>query len=309
MSTSSESKSCALVGSGPPILVIGATGSTGSETVRLLIEKGSAVRALTRDLARAATLPELQRAEIVLGDSSRPETLGDVFAGIEKLYLVPPTLPAWDRVQLGLIETARKAGVKHVVRLSAIGVSADAPSMSSSFHWQGERALEQSGMAFTHVRANSFFQNCLLDAPTIKHEGRFYSCVGGTRFAKVDTRDIATVAAAALTEEGHAGQTYEVTGPEALTYVDMADRLSRALGREIEYVDLSNDLYEQHLLETGLPEWLAREFVVIYGRGFYPESRGNYVTDTVERLTGRAPRTFDHFARDYAAAFQSNPSS
>jgi uncharacterized protein YbjT (DUF2867 family) len=175
--------------------------------------------------------------------------------------------------------------------------------MSSRFHWQGERALEQSGMDFTHVRANSFFQNCLLDAPTIKREGRFYSCVGGMRFAKVDTRDVASIVAAALTEEGHAGNTYEVTGPEALTYVDMADKLSRALGREIEYVDLTNDLYEQHLRESGFPDWLAREFVVIYGRGFYPESRGNYVTDTIERLTGRAPRSFDVFARDYAAAF------
>jgi uncharacterized protein YbjT (DUF2867 family) len=293
-----------LLASAAVILVIGATGSTGSETVRLLVEKGVAVRALTRDLDRAAKLPALERAEIVMGDSSRPETLGDALAGVEKLYLVPPTLPGWDRAQSGLIEAARSAGIQHVVRMSATGVSPDAPSMSLSFHWKGERELEQSGMAFTHVRPNSFFQNCLFDAPTIKGEGRFYSCVGGMRFAKVDTRDVARVVAAALTEDGHAGKTYELTGPEALSYVDMARKLSRALGREIEYVDLANDQYEQHLCESGFPDWLAREFVAIYG--FYPEGTGDRTTDTIERLTGAPPRSFDEFARDHAVAFQAD---
>jgi uncharacterized protein YbjT (DUF2867 family) len=286
------------------ILVVGATGGTGSATVRLLVEQGIEVRAVTRDPDRAASQAALAGAEIVAGDSSRPETLRKAFEGVEKLYLVPPTLPGWDRAQSGIIDVARAAGVRHVVRMSVIGASADAPSMSLSFHWKGERELERSGMAFTHVRPNSFFQNCLFDAPTIRSEGRFYSCVGKARFAKIDTRDIASVVATALTEEGHAGETYELTGPEVLSYEDMARTLGLALGRAIEYVDLSNDGYAQHLRDSGFPDWLADEFVAIYGRGFYQESNGAHTTDAVERLTGRRPRSFEQFARDYAAAFE-----
>lgn len=286
------------------ILVIGATGNTGSETARLLAERGLPVRALTRDPARAAALSGFDRVEVVAGDSARPETLAPAFAGVEKAFLVPPTEPGWDRLEAGLIEAARRAGVRHVVKLSAIGVSGDAPSMSLSFHWRGEQALEASGMAWTHVRGNSFSQNTLMDAPTIAAEGRFYSCAGDARFAKVDTRDIAAVVAKALAEEGHEGRIYELTGPEPLTYADMARKLSAALGREIAYVDMPIPDYERALAAAGVPDWFAKEIADIYGRGFYRESGGSFVTDVIEVLTGCPPRSFDDFARDYADAFR-----
>jgi hypothetical protein len=106
-----------------------------------------------------------------------------------------------------------------------------------------------------------------------------------------------------LTEDGHEGKTYEVTGPEPLSYWDMAAKLSAALGREIEYVNLSTDERAAQLIAAGLPDWMAREFSDIYGRGFYGAGGGATTTDTIEQLLGRAPRSYDDFARDYAAAF------
>jgi uncharacterized protein YbjT (DUF2867 family) len=286
------------------ILIIGATGATGSETVRQLVRRGAEVRAVTRDPAKAAEMPSLARAEIVSGDPSKPETLNGAFRGVERAYLVPPTAPAWDELQAELIERARREGVKHLVRMSAIGAGPEEPSMSLRFHWRGEKAVEASGLAYTHIRSNSFHQNTLLDAETLRAEGRFYGCVGDARFAKVDTRDVGEVIAKVLTEEGHEGRTYELTGPEALTYDDMAARLSGALRREIEYVDMPPDDYAGALAGAGLPGWLARELADLYGRGFYRAGGASFVTDTVERLLGRPPRSYDEFARDHADAFR-----
>jgi uncharacterized protein YbjT (DUF2867 family) len=286
------------------ILLIGGTGATGSETARHLLARGKKVRVLTRDRAKAAAIPALAGAEIAEGDSSKPDLLGSVFEGVEKVYLVPPTAPEWDRMQSGLVDAARRAAVRHIVKMSAIGVGADQPSMSLRFHWQGEREIEASGMPYTHIRPNSFFQNTLFDAPTIKAEGRFYSCVADASFAKIDTRDIGEIVAKVLSEEGHEGQIYELTGPEPLTYGDMAARLAAALGRNVEYVDMPPDEYAGALASTGFPGWLAKEFADIYGRGFYRESGGAYTTDRVQTLLGRPPRRFDEFASDHADAFR-----
>src|SRR3954447_20868286 len=112
------------------ILVIGSTGVTGTEVVRRLTERGEAVRAITRDPGKAAGLPGFDRAEIVEGDSTRPEELTAAFEGVQSVYLVPPTTRQWDREQRGLIEQAQRAGVRHMVKLSAIGAAPDEPSMS-----------------------------------------------------------------------------------------------------------------------------------------------------------------------------------
>lgn len=266
------------------------------------MEQGVPVRAVTRNPVRATKMPELAGSEMFVGDSSLPETLSGAFDRVEKVYLVPPTVPQWDQLQTQLIELARDNGVQHMVRISSVGTTADAVSMTLRSHWKGEREMERSGMAYTHIRSNSFYQNCLFDISSIKGEDRFYSCVGRVRYAKVDTRDIARVVALALTERGHENHAYTLTGPEALSYRDMAEKLTRALGREIAYIDLPNEEYEEYLRSTGLPDWLAKEFVAMYG--FYEE--GSFVeetTDTIRWLLGTPPGSFDKFAEDYRAHF------
>ncbi|HKY46612.1 MAG TPA: SDR family oxidoreductase [Acidimicrobiia bacterium] len=285
------------------VLVIGATGHTGRETVRLLVEMGMPVRAVTRDRATAAALTELAGAELVVGDSAEPETLNAAFGGVDKLYLVPPTVFGWAEAQATLIEMARENGVRHIVRISTVGVAPDALSLTLRSHWRGEQEMEQSGMGFTHIRSNSFFQNCLFDSDEIIEHDRFFGCVGRVTYAKVDTRDVASVVALALAEPGHEGRTYTLTGPAAITYKEMAAGLSRALGRTIRYVDLPNPEYLEYLLSLDYPRWLAEEFVAMYGH--YEE--GSFVsqtTDTIEMLLKRPPRSFDTFATDYRSHFQ-----
>lgn len=284
------------------MLVIGATGNTGSETVRLLVEAGVPVRAVTRDPTRVAAEPSLAGAEIVAGDSARPATLEPAFENVDRLYYVPPTVEGWPAAQTQLIELARDSGVRHIVRISTVGTDPESISMTLRAHWQGEREMEESGMAYTHIRSNSFYQNCLFDREEIAKHDRFFSCVGRVRYAKVDTRDLASVAVVCLTQPGHENQAYTLTGPEPLSYEDMASRLSRALGRRISYVDLTNSEYRNYLVTTGLPAWLADEFVAMYGN--YED--GGFVTDTtttIQDLLGRPPRSFDDFAWDHRSLF------
>ncbi len=285
------------------VLVIGASGNTGRETVRLLVEKGIPVRAVTRDREAASSLVDLAGAELFEGNSAEPETIAGAFQDIEKVYLVPPTAPGWADAQSELIDMAREQDVQHIVRISTVGVASDALSMTLRSHWRGEQEMERSGMGFTHIRSNSFFQNCLFDSEEINKRDRFFSCVGTVRYAKVDTRDVASVVALAITEPGHEGQAYTLTGPKAISYEDIAEGLSRAVGRSIQYVDLPNSAYLEYLLSTGYERWLAEEFVAMYGH--YEE--GGFVsqtTDTVEMLLMRPARTLDDFARDYRSYFQ-----
>ena len=159
-------------------------------------------------------------------------------------------------------------------------------------------------MAFTHIRGNSFFQNTLFDAPTIRSENAFYSCVGELRFAKVDTRDIGEVVATVLTEPGHDGKAYTLTGPAAMSYADMAAIMSAVLSRPIRYVDLDVDSWARRLINEGFPAWLAEEFAAIYGLGFDDPSIVDTTTDTIETVLGRSPRTFEQFVAEHRADFE-----
>jgi uncharacterized protein YbjT (DUF2867 family) len=206
-------------------------------------------------------------------------------------------------LQANLIDAAARAGVRHIVHLSATCADEKEPSVSLGGHGRGERDLEASGVGWTHLRPNSFFQNTLFDAPSIRTENRFCSCVGDTKFAKVDTRDVGAVAVVCLTADGHQGKTYQVDGPRPLTYAQMADILSDAVGRRIQYVDMGGEEYVEFLRRGGVPDWLAEEFFLIYGQGPIRAGGASTATDTVERLTGRAPRTFEAWAREHADAF------
>jgi uncharacterized protein YbjT (DUF2867 family) len=283
------------------ILVVGGTGTTGREAVRHLVARGERVRVVTRDPSRAAEDAAQQGAELVEGDSSRPETLATAFEDVEKVYLVPPTHPGWDETQSAIIDRAATAGVRHLVKLSVFEADPDEPSLILRFHHQGEQEIERRGMAFTHIRANSFFQNVLLlDAPAVRAQSCFYSCVGDARFAKVDARDVGEVVATVLSEPGHENRTYELTGPDALTYDDIAAELGRALGREIRYVDMPPDDYAALLISVGVPGWLAEEFATLYGRGKQRAGASARVTSTVEELLGRPPRSFADWASEHA---------
>jgi len=215
---------------------------------------------------------------------------------------VSPSHPDEVKHQTAAIEAARKAGVQQVVKLSVMGASDDSPVRLLREQREIEKAVEASGMAWTVLRPQYFMQNTLRFAEPIAKAGSFSVPMGDAAIAMIDVRDIAAVAAAALTEDGHEGRVYEITGPEALTFMDVAEKLSSVLDRPVEYGVISTEAARKRMLESGLPEWNVTgviELVEDYRRG-----NGTKVTQTVRDVTGREPYTYEQFARDHVDVFR-----
>src|SRR5260370_30681429 len=239
------------------ILVTGATGLNGSELVRRLSARGVHVRALVRSAARAEGFSALPEVEIVEGDMARPETLSGALQGVERAMLISSSDPAMLEVQSNFIEAARKAGVKHIVKLSGIMPELDSPFRFARMHGEIERQLEASGMAFTHLRAGEFFPAYFRQVRSIVAKGALILPMEDARIASIDIGDIAEVAAVVLTQSGHEGKIYPLTGPEALTMAEVAERLSTATGKPIQYINAAPEEAKQANLANGMPPYMA----------------------------------------------------
>lgn len=282
------------------VLLIGATGKIGRTVATRLAEAGVAARALVRDPARAADLAAVG-VEIVQGELTDRATLDRALAGVDKVYLAIGRTPDQEALENGVIDAAAAAGVGHIVEISVVGAAPDAIVGIARWHHAIETHLAESGVPATVLRPNFFMQNYLGSAGSIAGEGKFYGNSGQGRTSLIDDRDIADVAVAALTGDGHAGQTYTLTGREALTQADVAAQIGAAIGKSVDYVNLTDDQMRGALLGMGVPEWLADDFValgVVQQNGW---AAG--ISDDVERVLGRPPRTFAEFTRDSAAAF------
>lgn len=286
-----------------PILVTGATGTNGAELIRELLARGARVRALVRDAARAAArLPSA--VELVVGDFGKPSTAAAALAGVERLFLLAAGDERMEDHEIGFIAAARSAGVRHIVQFSAIGAHPGSRSFFSRVHGRAEVALVDSGMDYTILQPSFFMQNLLASAPTIRTDGVLYSATGPGAAGHVDVRDIAAVAATALTEsvEKHAGEIYLLTGPESLTHADLAERLSQVAGRTVRYVQLADDAYLAAMRQAGLPRWLAQAVLDLDVRC----RTGDFsnITDVVKRIGGREPISIDQFLAKHAQAFR-----
>jgi uncharacterized protein YbjT (DUF2867 family) len=282
------------------ILVVGATGTNGREVVRRLVAAGQRVRALVRTPAKARDLRG-EGVELVQGDLDDSGSLDAALAGLERAFFVA----AVDQRYVGwfgnFLAAALRAGSPHVIKFSGLGATIDSPAELVRQHGETDQALIDSGLPYTILRPNSFYQNMLWSAATIKDHGAFYLPMKSARQSLVDVRDIAAVSVQALTGTGHEGKTYDITGPESLSYHEVADKLSAVLGRSIRYVDVPPEAAFDSMLKAGMPQWNARAVTELYGLFAAGEAAGT--TDTIERITGRAPISFDQFARDHAAAF------
>jgi uncharacterized protein YbjT (DUF2867 family) len=287
------------------ILVTGATGHIGSELVRLLADQGAPARALVHSPDKAAPIQRLG-LETAVGDYQQPDTLDAAMKGCDQLFLLSPPTPRQPQQEQQVIDAARRAGVEHVVKQSVPWAGPDAPLVFSRWHGQVEQHLAQSGLAYTLLRPNNFMQNFLMSAQQVADQGILYGMFGDGRIAFVDTRDIAAVAAELLTNPGHQGASYTLTGPEALTAAEVAERLSGATGRQVRYVDVGPDAFRQALAGAGMPGWLVDG--VVEGNTMLAAGHAATVTDEVARLTGRPPRTFAQFAADHQVAFGGQPS-
>ncbi len=282
------------------LLVFGATGHIGSELVSLLSSKGVMAVAVTRNPEHIAPLPGIRWAR---ADLSEPASLAPLFADVDGMFLLTANGADLARLQTNAIEAARRARVRRVVKLSALGASDHSHSPIARAHHEAEAALIASGLPWTILRPHVFMQNLLDQAATIAQEGRFYAASGDGKIPFIDARDIAAVAAAALTQEGHEGEKYVLTGPEALSYYDVAGILSDVLGHRVEYVADSLEAARERMIRTGAPSWSVEGALALaaYQRASGPTAVAH---DTVQRILGRPPRSFADFARDHAAAFR-----
>jgi uncharacterized protein YbjT (DUF2867 family) len=280
------------------ILITGASGNVGREVVKQALAVGLKIRATFQSPGIAAKAPA--GLEGVIMDYAKPETIRPVLEGVEKVFLVGPPSRDLADLERNFINEVRAAGGKHIVKLSALG---GRESMFSSGHRDSEEHIEASGLPFTFLRPNGFMQNLVnYNAGIIRSQSTFYGCQANGAVSIVDIRDIAAVAVIVLAASGHEGKSYALTGAEALTNDQVAEKISRVVQQKISYVDLPPAEFKKAIMSTGIPEWSADALLDL--QRFYREGKASTVTDDVERLTGRKAISFDQFASDYAFAFQ-----
>jgi len=284
------------------ILVTGASGLNGKELLRRLSARGIAVRALVRHPAKAEAIAALPHVEIVQGDMARPETLAAALQDIDRAMLISSSDPHMLDVQSNFIDAAKKAGVRHVVKLSGIMPELNSAFRFARMHGEIEKRLEASGIAFTHLRAGEFMSAYFRQAPMIAAKGAMFLPMADARIASIDVGDIAEVAVTVLTKPGHEGKIYPLTGPEALTMTEVAEKLSAATGKPIRYINVPPEDARKAQLAAGMPPYLADALFELFAER--RNGREAKVWPDAEALLGRRPTSFDEFARSNAAVFK-----
>jgi uncharacterized protein YbjT (DUF2867 family) len=277
-----------------PILVLGAGSNVGREVVKQLLARGSTVRAADRSTENIVQQVD-NTVETVPFDFSKPETFPQTFAGIEKMYLMrPPQISDVKRYMFPAIDAARQAGVKKVVFLSLIGIE----NTKYVPHYKVEQYLKQSNFQTTFLRCSFFMQNLnTTHRMEIKERNEIFVPVGSAKTSFIDVRDIGAVAAEILSRNDTISKNYDLTGSEALDYIQITKILSEVLGREIKYKNPNLIYFLIETLRRGTPFMFA-----VVMAGLYTSTRlgmAETVTNEVEDLLGRKPITFREYARDY----------
>lgn len=278
------------------ILVTGATGTVGSELVRQLLEGEQQVRVFTRDARKAAHWGK--RVECAVGDLSQPETLAAALPGVERMFLVTIST----QQDIDAIAAAQQAGVHQIVKLSTIEAGHEPMIGHGKFHREREDLIRASGLGWTFLRPTMFMSTALEWADTIKRQNRVYYPGGEGKVGAVDPWDIAAVAAVALTQPGHEGKGYALSGPELLSMGEMVQIIARHLGKSIQYVAMSDAEADEMMRKMGLSEYVIEGLIGAFTA--MRTGRFAYLTDTVEQVTGHPPRHFDVWCKEHLAAFQ-----
>jgi uncharacterized protein YbjT (DUF2867 family) len=286
------------------ILVTGATGNVGGALLGQLCSSGVPVRALVRSSERGDILRGYD-CEIAVGAYEDPASLHTALHDVERVFLVAPAGEGMADLEIAALQAIRAGRPDaRVVLLAAEGV--DAPGERGgrvlAEHRRVVRHLRDSGLPGTVLAPGSFMQNLLRQAGSVQEHDVLALPAGTAAVNHVDVRDVAAVAAHVLTSDGHDGATYTVTGPEALTYEQVAASLAEVLGREVRYVDAPPQDARAALVGGGLSPWLADALLELHEA--YRSGHGATVTDEVEKATGRPARPLRQFLTEHAAAFR-----
>jgi uncharacterized protein YbjT (DUF2867 family) len=282
------------------IVVTGATGNAGSEVVRALGARGRSVRAFVRDPVRAQQKLG-EDVDLAVGDFANPRSMRAAFEGADAVLLScadDPCRVAWETAA---IDVAAAAGVRRIVKLSTAAAEPGSPVAFWDWHGQVEDHLRASAAEWVILRSSWYMSNLLAAAGSVAADGRLYAPAGGARIAMIDPRDVGAAAAAVLSTAGHEGHTYLLTGPSAITYAQVAAALSAATACRVEFIDLPADQASTAMIQDGMPSFVAEQVINVFAQ--LRQGSAAQVTQTVEKLTGRAPRDFASFAVDHARLF------
>jgi uncharacterized protein YbjT (DUF2867 family) len=290
------------------ILVTGATGNIGREIVHELARReGARVLVGSRNVEKGSeqfgSIANVRPVELNL---DKPDGLPGILEGVDKVVQVSPFSPAMVQQTQALADAAKRAGIKHIVRSSLIGASEPSPIQEGIWHDGADRALKASGVPFTILKPNQYFQNFISprNQQTVKAQGALYLPLGDARISNIDTRDLAAAAANVVFDESgeHLGKEYTLTGGEALTMHEVAQAIGEALGKPVKYVAVSEEQAGEGMSKAGLPQWLVQAILEWFG--YCRAGRAERVYDDAKRLLGREPRTAQEFARDYRSSWE-----
>ena len=287
------------------ILITGATGTVGSEVVKQLSAKGENI--IVKAAARSATdntFENLNRVQVVQLDYDKPDSLAVALKGVDKLFLLTPFQSNMVDLTSNLVSEAKKAKVKYIAKQSVMGADAEPGITPGRLHRQAEKIIEESGIPFTFLRPNFFMQNFVnYYSNLIRSQGAFYMPVGDAKVSFVDVRDIAAVAVKSLINDNQQkGRAYNITGGEALSYGQAAEILSKAVGKKINYVNVTDQDARKGMKDMSMDEWTIKSMIELF-----EITRAGYVSEIspiVEQVTGNKPITFSQFANDYAGSFK-----
>src|SRR6202051_1252084 len=283
------------------ILITGASGNAGGAVLHEVLKSGSGVRAMIRSKEDTAKVPQVAAA--VIADFADKQSLRRALEGVDTVYLVSSPVGGLVELESNMIAACREAGVKHVVLNSALGAGAF-PKSFPSWHRKVEDKLKASGMAYTILRPNGFMQNLIAYfAPSIRAQGAFYQSTGDAKVSHIDMRDIAVAAAKILSSPAHhSGKIYELNGAEALSYAEIAEKISKATGRKVQYVDIPANAQRKALLDMGMPDFLITALLEL--QEYYAAGKASKVDGTLESLINRAPAKMDDFLKENADQFR-----
>lgn len=283
------------------VFITGATGNIGRHLTKLFSQSGVHVRAAVRSRANVASA-NLPNVEWVEADFDRPQTFDSALRNIDRVFVLSPFLPTLAEMSNELVDRARKAGVKHIVRLSAVGANPKGKLMLSRWQGNAEQHVQESGLTWTILRPTFFMENILNNfGASIKEQGKFYVPHGNGKAPYIAARDIASVAFEALTGKGHEGKIYELSGPQSLSNYDVAGILTRVAGKNVEYIDVPEDAARQSMLAMGVPQWMVdslMELNTLVKNGWTAN-----VAMTLKDITGKESTTFEQWATEHRSAW------
>ena len=288
------------------ILVTGATGNIGSEVVRELLSDAQdvSIKAAVHSSQNVKKVKSDARVKVIQIDYNEPETVREALNGVDKLFLLSPDVPNAAHLASNVVTQAKKAGIRHIVKQSVMGADLEADVGTMRLHRQVEEIIEQSEIPFTFLRPNEFMQNFInFHSPSIKGNNAFYIPLEDAKVSLVDVRDIAAVAVKSLTDEDlHKNKTHLITGPEALSYHQVAEILSNRIGRKINYVNISDEEARAAMKEIGMSDWLINTVSEL--SDYFRKGKASEISSAVEEVTGNKPISFSQFANDYVDAFR-----